>query len=395
MSTTPYYDSTGSLTLRTADVRENMNEAILASSEFGDAAQLEADKVLAQILDPVADQLGQAYDALQEIIDSRDPEAAEGVHLDNIGSLVGVDRQPATYSTVVLTLTGTPATVIAAGKRARVPGTTDIYWALDDPATIGGGGTVDAAATCSVIGSQEASAAAISEIVDPVSGWTGVTNALAAAVGDEIETDAAYYRSRETQLSAGGTSRAASIRSRLEALDYVTAAACLENVTLATDSNGLPPKSFRPIIWPTGLSTAQEEEIVQTIWLVAGAGIYCDGTERYTITDDQGQWQEFGFEYGAQLEIWAEVNLITTDDYPSTGDADVEAAMKAYDNDYSLGSKVLPDAIITYIRATVPGIDDVDLRIKAGSAPGASDTVPLYPGVDEVPYFDTHVTVNS
>lgn len=395
MATTPYYDSTGSLLLRAADVRSNIDEDLIASAEWGPEAQLEADKALSQILDPPADQLGQAYDALQEAIDARDPAAAEGVHLDNIANLVGVTRQPATYSTVTLTLGGTPATVIAAGKRARVPGTTDLYWALSANATIGGGGTVDAAAACTTIGSQEASATSITEIVDAVAGWSTVTNAAAAVAGDEIETDAALRRRRKLSLSAGGTARAAAIRAKLEALSYVTAAAVIENTGMTTDADGIPAKSFRPIVWPTGLSATQEQGIIEAIWTVAPAGIYVDGTERYSITDDQGYAQEMGFEYGTNREIYAEVNLTVTSDYPSTGDADVEAALKVFDNDYSLGSKVLPDDLVDYIREQVAGIDHCDLRIKFGGAPGASDTVPLYPEVDEVPFFDTNVTVNS
>lgn len=395
MGTTPYYDSTGALTLRTADVRDNIDEDVIASSEWGAEAQLAADKALSQILDPIADQLGQAYDAMQEAIDARDPTSAEGVHLDNLAQVVGVVRQPATYSTVTLTLGGTPATVIAAGKRARVPGTTDLYWALSANATIGGGGTVTATAACTTIGSQEATPSSITEIVDAVAGWSSVTNAAAAVAGDEIETDSALRRRRKASLSAGGTARAAAIRAKLEALSYVTAAAVVENTSMVTDADGIPAKSYRPIVWPTGLSSTQEEGIITALWEVAPAGIYVDGTERYTITDDQGYAQEMGFNYGSQLEIWAVLNLTVTSEYPSTGDADVEAALKVYDNDYSLGSKVIPDDLVTYIRAEVPGIDHCDLRIKAGGAPGASDTVPLYPDVDEVPYFDTNVTVNS
>jgi len=395
MSTIPTYDGSGANLLNTAQVRENIDEAVIASPEWGVDAQLEADKGLSQILDPPADALGQAYDLLQATLDARDRDAAEGVELDNLGALINVRRRAATYSTVTLTLGGTPATVIAAGKRARVPGTTDIYWALDDPATIGGGGTVDVSGTCAPIGAQEATAASITEIVDAVAGWTTVTNAAAAVAGVEVETDAAYRRRQKASLSAGGTARPASIRAKIEALDAVTAATVIENLTLITDARGIPGKSYRLVVWPTGLSVAQEQEIIEATWAVSPAGIYVDGSERYTVTDDAGFEQEFGFEYGSQVELYAILNLTVTSEYPTTGDADVEAALKLYDNSYTLGSKVLPDDLVDYVREQVPGIDHCDLRIKIGGAPGAGDTVPLYPELDEVPHFDTNVTVNS
>ena len=192
--TIPSYDGSGGNLLNVAQVRENIDTAIQASAEFGPRAQLSADKALSQIVDPPADQLGQAYDALQESLDARDRDAAEGVHLDNLGALIGVPRQPATYSTVTLRFVGTPATVIAAGKRSRVPGTADIYWAPAAEVTIPGGGTIDAAGACTVIGAQDAVNTSITEIVDTVVGWSSITNIGAAVAGDEIETDAAYRR---------------------------------------------------------------------------------------------------------------------------------------------------------------------------------------------------------
>jgi len=394
MATTPTYDGSGSNFNSSAEWRANVDEAIQGSSEFGPEAQLEADKALAQIVDPPMDQLGQVSDAVQESIDARDPDAAEGVHLDNLCALVGVVRQPATASTVTLRLGGTPATVIAAGKRARVPGTT-VYWTPAADATIPGGGTIDVAGVCTTTGATEATTGSVTEIVDAVAGWTSVTNVGAAVPGDEIETDSALRRRRKLSLSAGGTARAAAIRAVLEALDSVTAAAVIENTSMVTDADGIPPKSYRPIVWPTGLSAAQEEEIVEAIWGVTPAGIYVDGSERYNVTDDQGYEQDIGFEYGSQVEIYAVLTLTVDSDYPTTGDADVEAALKVYDNDYSLGSAVIPDDIVPYVRAEVPGIVNVVFQLKFGGAPGAGDIVPLYPDADQVPAFLTNVTVNS
>lgn len=399
MSTTPAYDGSGAVVLSSAEWRENVDEAIQSSSEFGPQAQLEADKALSQIVDPPMDQLGQESDAFQEALDARDPDAAEGVHLDNLCAVVGVVRQPATYSTVTLRLVGVSATVIAAGKRARVPGSTSIYWTPAANATIPGGGTIDVAGVCTVIGEQEAITGSITEIVDAVAGWTSVTNIGAAIAGDEIETDSALRRRRKLSLSRGGTARPAAIRAAIEALDSVTAAQVVENLTLVTDGDGIPGKSYRPIVWPTGLSVAQEMEIIETIWEVTGAGIYVDGSERYDLTDSSGKVQDLGFSYGTQVEIYAVLTLTVDSDYPTTGDADVEAALKVYDNDYSLGSGVIPDDLVPFIRSDpvygTPGITNVVFQLKFGGAPGAGDIVPIYPTASQVPAFLTNVTVSS
>jgi len=392
MSTTPKYDGTGTVMLRAAEVTENIQEALIASPEWGDAAQLEADKGLAQLVQPFAHELGLAYEALGNTIDARRRVAAEGVQLDNLGEVIGVPREPATYSTVTLTLTGEAFKVIGAGSRSRIPETT-VYWELIDEVTIPGGGSIDAAARCTELGAFEAIAGGITEIVDTVPGWDGVTNAAAATAGDEIESDSAYRRRQKFSLSAGGTARPAAIRAVLRRLDFITAAAVIENIELITDGRGIPGKSYRPIVLPTGLSTAQEELIVLAIWLVTPAGIKVDGSEEYVVVDDQNYEQPIAFSYGAGVEIWIKLRIWETDEYPSDGDAQLEAALKVFDNDYSLGSTVIPDDLRTYLRAAVPGIEHMEIWLKVGGAPSSADTMPIGVDVDEYPYFDAQITV--
>ena len=393
----PTYDANGADLLRAADVTSNIEERFLASSEFGSGAQLAADKPLAQVVQPFAHELGQVYDLAQATIDARRRVSAEGVQLDNLGEAIGVPRQPATYSTVTLTLGGAPSTVIAAGKRGRIPGT-DIYWALVDEVTIPGGGSIDGAAQCTVIGSYEASATSITEIADLVTGWDTVTNAAAATTGDEIETDSTYRRRQKESLSAGGTARPAAIRAALEKLDFVTAAAVIENLKLVTDARGIEGKSYMPIVTPSGLSTEQEELIILAIWLVTPAGIGpIAGTQQYVVTDDQGYEQPIAFQYGTDTEIYITLRLWTTDAYPSDGDTQLVAALKVFDDDYSLGSTVVPDDIRDYLRdptTGVPGIQHMEVWIKVGSTPISTDTFPITMPVDETPYFDSQITID-
>ena len=96
-------------------------------------------------------------------------------------------RRPALASTVTLTLTGTPAVVIPAGSRVRHAGNQS-SWSLDADATIGGGGTVSAAVSCTATGPIEASAGSTWVLESVVSDWTAASNPVAATPGCLVET---------------------------------------------------------------------------------------------------------------------------------------------------------------------------------------------------------------
>jgi hypothetical protein len=376
-----------------------MVDDILASSEFGADAQTGADKVLGQTIDPSADRIGELWEVMQAIYDAWDPDTAEGVQLDNLGGLVGVVREPATGSTVTLTLGGTPTTVIAAGKRAKVPG--GAVFATDEDATIGGGSTVDVTATATETGPQEAAAGSVTEIVDAVTGWDTVTNAADASIGRDIETDSAYRLRRRESLSAGGTSTDQAMRSALVALDAVEAASVVSNRTLVTDALGIPGKAFRAVLWPNTLSTAEEDLVAEVLWNHLPTGIYSDGSDVVAnVTDSQGKVQTVRWDYATQVLIWWVIDVTTEAGYPSNGDDLVEAAVLAYGQSLLVGDDVDPIQVVRLITDDtgndyyVPGVKH--LVVKVGKAAAPTGTVPVDIEETEISaHAAARVTVNS
>jgi hypothetical protein len=393
MSITPYYDATGHLLLRAADVTANIEEALQASPEWGPEAQLAASKALAQLVQPFSYQLGLCYDLVQAVIDARRRVSAEGVHLDNLGGLVGVPRQEATYSTVTATFTGADTSPIPAGTRFRASGSA-VNWETTEAGVISGS-TGSVPARCQTIGAQEASAGSLDTLVDTPTGITAVSNAAAAETGDEAESDSVYRRRIKRSLSAGGTARPAAIRAALEKLSFITAASVIENLSATeTDAKGIPPISYRPVVLPGSLTTAQEQAIALAIWLVTPAGIRIDGSESYTVTDDQGYEQPIAFSYGTPVENYITIRIYETDEYPSDGDSRIAPALRTFDNDYSLGSTTIPDDIRDYLREEVPGIQHMEIWLtNDGTTPTSADTLPLTQDVDEYPYFDANISV--
>jgi len=395
MASNPTFDSTGLDILRTADVRQNMRDGIQGSSEFGPQAEIESDKLLGQLIDVPAERIGVLYELLQSLYDSWDLDNAEGIHLENLCKLVGVYRQDATYSTVTLTLGGTAGTTIDAGKRAKVPDST--VFALDDDATIGVGGTVDATATATEAGPQEASAGSVTEIVDAVSGWSSVTNAADATVGEAEETDAALRRRRQESLSAGGTGTDVALQAALERLDDITAAVVISNRSLATSTEDelgaeIPGKRYMAVIWPsTGIDT---DRVVETIWSHESTGSASYGSESATITDGQGFERYIYYEYASSVDIYWDITVTTNSEYPTNGDDLVESATLTYGSSLSVGDDVLPLGAMDSIYDSVPGI--THLVVEVGTSPAPSGTVPVTISPVEISDHDSaRVTVTS
>jgi hypothetical protein len=411
MSTTPVLDATGLTVLRTADVLDNMIEAVEGAPQFGPETQTGPDSVVGQILASPSQELGLAYELLQAIYDAGDPAGAEGVVLDEIADARGLTREAATASTATLTLTGTPATVIAAGKRARVPG--GGIFSTDAEATIPGGGSIDVEATCTETGPIEAGIGTIETIVDAVAGWTGVTNAAAAEIGTDEETDPALRQRIRDSRSIVGNCTVPAIRARVQALSTVDECICLTNRTLITDADGLPGKSFRVIVWPNTLSTAEEDELVETIWRAGiPAGIYCDGAEERTVTDAQGNSETVRWSYATEKGTkWHILIYQDTDPavpgYPIDGDDLVKAAVVAYGASLGVGHDVIPIRASAYIvggytdsdgvaHEGVTGIRTIIVRVKLGGAPGGGDIVPITISATEISTTDlVNVQVSS
>ena len=370
-------DATG-LTIKTlAELREEMRDD--ARAAFGAGVQLGADSVFGQLIDLVADIAATNYEALQGVYDAFDPDAASGVNLDSLASLTGITREAARASVAVLTLTGTPATLIPLGTLVRVPnGPT---FATSAAVIIGGGGTVDVSSTATVTGPLEAVAGSITEIVTPVVGLSSVTNALDAVVGRNIETDQEFRSRRVASQQAKGAATDPAIRAALLALLIVDQALVISNRTLAVDAFGIPPKAFRAIVWPDPGVYPADVAIFETIYQEQPAGIESDGARSATVTDSQGFSQTIKYSVATELRAVIDVTLLTGAGFPIDGNDQVTAAIVAATAGLDIGADLYRITSIC-AAASVPGVLGATvLQSIFPAAPAAAD---LTADIDEI-----------
>lgn len=181
----PYIDATGIHIPSYQDVLADL--IAQAKNIYGQNMYLGVDSQDYQFISTFAAKTNDTNQLLQAVYNSFGPAGATGTALDSRVKLNGLKRLSSTYSTCIVTLTGTANTVINNGVVQDIAGN---IWSLPSPITIGTGGTVNATVTCQIAGPITVNLGDISKIVTPTYGWTSVTNAAATdTVGIAAETD--------------------------------------------------------------------------------------------------------------------------------------------------------------------------------------------------------------
>jgi uncharacterized phage protein gp47/JayE len=327
-------------------------EAELASRGVTGTPDYERDAFLGGVTAVIASLFGDLDEATQAVYDARDPNNATGVQLSTLSLGVGVTRNEATPSAVVITMAGTAGTVIPAGRTIRggdIDG--EALWDLTADATIGGGGTVDGTFEAQEPGARLAPAATTWEIVTPIFGWDTATNAADAAPGQNRETDDELRVRRAQSLQISGSASAAALRAALLEIDEVAAAGVIENddAPAATIEGVLVAANGVAVVLHPGTLTGDPlTEAIQTIYDNVSAGIETSGALSATVVGEDLIDKTVRYSFAASVGVTATIVVemepaSTTNPSPPTfaeAEPDIEAAIDAYEAALSIGDDV-------------------------------------------------------
>jgi len=345
---------TGFTALRSADYLATIKAAIsaelVANGVSGDV-NYARDGIFGVTTAVMATLLGDEGDTLQALADQWNVENAADAFADAQCALVGVYRQPATYSTVSLTVLGTgtlPAGSIARGSTGD--------WTTDEDVALPGA----VAATCTVIGEVNAGANSITTMVSVVAGWTSVNNAAAAVPGQEIETTAALMVRRAESLQVSGRGPVQAIRGALLALTYLDAVVVVENDYAAAAGDGQPGHSIAVYVYPTGLTTDQGAEVAEAIYRNMSEGIQAWGTETFSVIGSDTIERFIEWSYAIEATVDVTVTITTTAAYVA---GTAETAIAAYFAALVVGDDVFCLAIVVALSAVtgITGVPSVNL----------------------------------
>lgn len=383
----PSLTAEGLIVERAEEIRDGILDELETYPGVGTIDRTRLDqRVDGQFASIMADRLDDVGQALLAVRDARSPNNATGRQLDDLAEITGTFRDPATYSRCDVILTGDPLTVIPAGKVVE-NAVTGSRWVLVDDAQIPAAGPGAGVVQAETPGAVLANPAELTKIVTGVTGWSAVTNAFAAVVGRNRETDAALRVRRLLELAKPGGGSANSIRAGLIALEAVTAAVVISNnsaVPATVQGVPLPASSLAAYVWPATLSAEEIEEVARVLWERGPAGIEQVGTQTATVTDVAGGVQPVAWEWATAVPLVAAVCTVVLK--PGFALVDVEDAIvdvvigdddaPGYFPRLTVGQRVSVLELSCEIADAVPGILSLSFTFDDGGGPVAGDYVP-------------------
>lgn len=243
-----------------------------------------------------------------------------------------------------------------------------------------------------VVGVIEQEANTIDTIVTPVLGWDSVTNPLAASPGSLRETDEELrIRFRNTKLERS-SNILDSLYSTLLNVDGVTEVAIYENDTDITDSNGVLPHSFLPVVLG-----GSSQLIAESIWKNKPLGILSQGNTEVDITDSQGFVHTIGFERPNPVTVYVTINLsLNPEDpniFPGDGVDQIKQAIINYAaTNFGVGDDVIFSRLYTPINL-IPG-HQID-SLFVGTSPNPVTSANVVIDFNEISSFESvNILVN-
>lgn len=380
------------------------------------------------------------WELLSAILAGLDPDQATGFLLVMISALTGTVPLPATFSDVILTLTGLPtstvnqdslastdstgqqwrtvedATIVAADPWValtaylvddRVTNSGNVYLCVTagtSAASVGpvgedpdpdaaetdgtvewrflgeGTGFVDIEAKATVSGPIVAVAGDIIGIDTPTGGWTGVVNILDATVGRNKMTDSQLRVLRELELARPGTSPPDAIRVALFDVDKATSDP-VTSATVFTNNTDLTDADGVPPHSIEALVTGGSDQAIWNALLAnVAAGIRTHGTEVGTAIDSEGISQTMKFSRPSELDIYVSVTLVKNPmTYPTDGDDQIKAAIALWGNSRDGGTDIVSAAILSRVFG-ITGVLDCSLPLISAApvtVPVATTTIVL------------------
>ena len=342
---TPYIDGNG---VHIPSYEDRM-EALVASYRniFGADVNLEISSPDYQLLSVLA----KALDDMSQIVlvdfASRNPQYASGVGLDLLMPLHGLVRGGATYSTVVLTLNGTPNAVLPAAPEA-LDDAGYIWRCQTAGIQLDENGQAIVTAICTTPGAIPAAAGTVRQLVSPVSGLSSVVNAAAATPGTEAETDASCRNRLKAAAAASAVGSLDAIRAGVLSVPNVNACTIIENNGDTEDGRGIPGHSICVLF-----AGGNAYSVAQTVFDKKAPGIGTYGNLELPVTDAWGNAHAIKLQRITNANVALTIEIRPLAGYDATIPDRIREALVAYAGTLSVGQDLVVSSLYPVIYGAV------------------------------------------
>lgn len=327
----PYIDATGMHIPTYADVRDDLISKM--KEIFGNDIYIDEDSQDYQQISIFAKKIFDTNALALLTYNNRTVNTAIGVGLDNLCAIVGIVRKAATYSTVQLTLTGAPTTVITSGKASDKDD--EHIWNLPASVVIPESGTITVEATCNDAGDITVSSNTITKIITPVFGWYSVVNNFNGSGGTNEETDAELRGRYALATAAPSETVFESIIASVSAVEGVKRIKAYENDTGTTNSLGHPPHSITLVV-----EGGDDTDVATEIYFKKTPGCYTNGTTTVPIVSLSGNTTNISFYRPTYKTVYVKVSLKKLSSYNDEYANDIKKAIVDYINNLEIAETV-------------------------------------------------------
>ena len=362
---------------------------------YGPSVQLAPESTQGQKIGVWSEGIADIWDLLQVVFDSFHPDSVTGFIQDLLYALNSITRLSAVASTVPLTITGTPLTVINAGFEVSTEA--GLTFSTDTDAEIDAGGTVTVDSTATVTGPKTAESGTVTVIKTPVIGVDSVINNVDATLGRDQETSAEFRLRRTVSTAIAAQNIPESAFSQLLDLGEVTDAKIYENKTNVTD----PETGILPHRWMAVVAGGEDADIGPVIWHNTPFGIASQGEEEVKVDVEGGQRTVY-FQRPELKEVNVRVDIRTNGLFPGDGADQIKKNIVEYASGqlfietgfpgFRIGQKVTYTRVFSPINM-VQGHSIELLEIWfTGDAPGTSDLPVEF--AQKSTWAESRITVN-
>ena len=367
----PYVDASGLHIPTYIDIRDDLIARYKAI--YGDDLYLENDSQDYQMISAYASKTADTMALLQLVWNNHSPKTAIGSALSSLVKLNGIARKAASYSTCVLTLTGTPGTIIAAGS---VKDESGYIWDLPANTTLTGD-TTEVTAICETLGAVEAVPGTINKINTPQAGWISVTNEVAAVVGQPIEIDSELRARQSVEVAIPSQNMVDSTIAGIASIDGVQRYKVYDNDTNITDEHGIPGHTIAAVV-EGGL----DADVAAQVYLRKGPGGGTYGSSSATYINSSGLPNVIRFSRPTYTAINVTVTVRGMAGFTTAVLDTIKSNIEEYIDDLDIGVDVSYTGILTGIIAAIdnpkqPSFALVSLTLGAAGGSEGSTDVPI------------------
>lgn len=348
----PYIDETGIHVPTYNDILEDLISQM--KNIFGQDIYIGEDTQDYQQISIFAKKIFDTNSLAVLVYNNRTPNTSIGTGLDNLCSLVGIKRKPATYSTCQVTINGDAGTVIQNGQVSDGQN----IWNLPSEVTIPDNGIITVETTSETPGSITALPNTITTIVTPVYGWIGVTNNFTASPGTNQETDAQLRGRFSNSTLAPSSSIFDGMLSSIEGIQGVTRTVGYENDTGTQTSEGFPAHSVTFVV-----EGGADGDVAKSILNKKTPGCYTNGTTAVEVLSENGNINIIRFYRPTYKNIYVKITLKKLAGYNDIAVQDIQNAVVNYINTLQIAEDVYRSIVWSVATSTMDSIQSPSFSI--------------------------------